>query len=144
MKKVLVFSIVGILLFFGIIAQSQARPLYISIRIGFFAKWSIAIGDCKPGWGICISIPNGPVQNYLGYDSETGKLYLKILKSDPIAKNITQGILEVKEDSPINPKVIQNMTNFKNKYKTLEIKKGIYKVFEEDDYFITEINYSEL
>jgi hypothetical protein len=141
MKSKLIQIIAGALLFFGMIAQTQARPFYIGIKIGIFAKWSIVLGDCKSGWGICISIPTGPVQNSLGFDSDTEKLYIKISKTDLAAKNVTQGIFEVKEDSPVDPMVIQKMTNVKVKDKTLVIRKGSYKATDEGDSYIIGLDY---
>jgi hypothetical protein len=141
MKKHLIQILAMALLLFGMIAQTQARPFYIGIRIGLFAKWSIALGDCKSGWGICISIPLGPAQNSLGFDSDTEKLYIKILKTDPAAKNVTQGMFEIREDSPVDPNVIQKMTNIKVKDKTLIIRKGTYKATAEGDSYIIDLDY---
>jgi hypothetical protein len=124
-------------------AETNAKPVYIKIRIGFFAKWSIALGDCKPGWGICISIPMAPTgsQNSFGYDEVTKKCILKVAKTDPAVTGLAQGSFELKEDSPVDPRVISQLSDFPDKNKTITLRKGSYRVMEDGDYYLVAFDY---
>jgi hypothetical protein len=123
-------------------SNAAPRPFYFKIRIGLFAKWSITAGECRPGWGICISLTDNTGDNYIGYDNEaTSYFTLKISKRSPEAKAFANGSYEVSEDSPIDPKVISQMTNLKVKDKVYVIKKGNYKVNDDNDYYMVNLNY---
>ena len=123
-------------------SQAAPAPYYIKIRVGFFARWSVAIGDCKPGWGICISITDGPSQNFLGFNPESDELLLKISKSSPEAKEIRQGTIEVQEDSPVDPLAMTRLSNFRPKDKTVIIKRGVYKAVDLGDSYQFVLKYS--
>jgi hypothetical protein len=142
MKKLLI--VIGtILLILALNLQSHAieKPIYVNIKIGFFAKWSVTIGDCKTGWGICISLNPVQGQNYIGYDEETDKFYIKVGRTDPASKDFNRGAFELKEDSPIDPKVLTSFANSKWQGKVVTLKKGIYQVSENDGYYEVNINY---
>ncbi len=125
---------------------SSARPIYIGgIKIAIRAKWSITFKDCQDGKGICISIfigegPSAP-DVFIGYDKETDKICLKIGKREKESAYFSGGTYEVQEDSPIDRGVIGKMTGFPNFNKTVVIKKGIYKVIDEGDYYVVALDY---
>jgi hypothetical protein len=141
MKKILALLVV--LFFVGIFTptKADAKPFYIKVRIGFLAKWSVTLGDCKDGWGVCLSFKPDGHSNFAGYDEEVDKIVIKVEKSNPIGTEINQGFFELKEDSPIDPKVVELMTNLKSQNKILIIKKGNYSVTEESQYYIIGFNY---
>jgi hypothetical protein len=142
MKKV--FVILSAILLMTIITNetfANPKPWYIKIRIGLLAKWSIVLGDCQPGWGLCISIEDGSGQNYLGFEKDNNKFNLRITKSAPEARNLTSGVLEVQEDSPIDTKVISQFQNFSKTDKIVVIKKGTYKVLDDGDYLLIPVDY---
>ncbi len=143
MKKIL-FAVIGIFMLGVIIpANLDARPIWIKFKIGFFAKWSITTtGECEDGWGLCLTFADGPiVQNFIGYDDATDKFSLKISKTFPEAKVFSQGIYELKEDSPVDPKLIREFQNFTSQGKKVLIKKGTYKIVEEGDYYVMGVDY---
>ena len=122
--------------------DAQARVIYLKVRIGFLAKWSITLGDCKDGWGICLSFNlDNSGQNQVGYDNETNLFYLKVLKSSPGAKYMNQGYLEIKEDSQVDQKLLAEFPNFNRDNKSVFIKAGNYPIFEEGNYYVTAIYY---
>jgi len=143
MKKIL-FVVIGILMLGTIIPTNlDAKPIWVKFKIGLFAKWSITTtGDCEDGWGLCLTIQDGPiVPNSLGYDEETNKFYLKISKTFSEAKVFSQGFYEIKEDSPVDPKLIREFRNFNSQGKKVVIKKGTYKIIEEGDYYVMGVDY---
>ncbi len=144
MKKMISILIVtfAMLVTFLIPAEADARPFYIKVRIGFLAKWSVVLGECKPGWGICLSLNfDHTTLNQLSYDNETEKLTVMIHVNDPLAKNLQSGYLEIKEDSPVDPQLISQIQNFRQKDKTVVIKAGKYRVLREGDYLTTALEY---
>jgi hypothetical protein len=142
MKKVLFFlTAVMLLAFVSGETFAGPRPFYIRIKIGILAKWSVALGDCKPGWGLCVSIEDGMGQNYLGFDADNSKLNLRISKSAPEARNLSSGVLEIKEDSPIDSRVISQFPHFPKTDKIVVIKKGNYKITDDGDFFMIPVDY---
>ncbi len=99
------------------------------------------MGECAPGWGICISLDDGPGQNYIGYDSEVNKLSLRIIKTSPDVKNLSSGSLEIKEDSPVDPRVIRQFPSFSRFDKIIIIKKGNYKITDDGEYYQISLEY---
>lgn len=141
MKKII--SIVGFILFlFAFTVVSEAKPIYLPIRIGFGAKWSIVFGDCEPGWGVCLSIKGPSTTQYAGYDPEIDKIIVKISKSDPAVKNFTSSFV-LREDSPVDPGFVKGMTNFKpvSAGQNVYIKSGTYKVSEADGFMLCYLDY---
>lgn len=122
--------------------EASARPWYLKVRIGFFAKWSVVLGDCKPGWGICLSFStDAGGMNQLSYDDETNKLTVMIHKDDPLVRNIQNGYIEVKEDSQVDPKLIAQFPNFRMKDKELYVKAGKYRTLREGDYLVAALEF---
>lgn len=142
MKKLL-FLLIATLLFSS---YSFAKPFYIGIRIGFFAKTQVVTGDCIDGLGVCISFGNSttPDNAQLGYDAVTADLfYLRIpVKSSQLKFNPGEDF-ELKEDSPIDPRLIKKLESFKNpSNKVVYLKKGTYPLRIEGDNYIIAIKYS--
>jgi hypothetical protein len=121
----------------------DAKPIWIKFKLGLFAKWGISLtGDCKDGWGLCLAFTDNPVTNtFLGYDEETDKFSIKISKMFSQAKEFSLGKYEIKENSPIDPKLISRFSNYKSPGKKVIIKKGIYQIYEEGDYYIMGVDY---
>jgi len=144
MKKMISILVVtcAMLVTFLIPAEADARPFYLKVRIGFLAKWSVVFGDCQPGWGLCLSLSTDhTVLNQLSYDDETDQFSVMIHKNDPLAKNMQNGYLEIKEDSPVDPQLIGQFPNFRLKDKTVVIKAGKYRVLREGDYLTAAVGY---
>jgi hypothetical protein len=143
MKKVL-FAFIGILLLSSIIPSNvDAKPFWIKFKIGIFAKWSISLtGNCEDGWGLCLAFADGPsVPNIIGYDDETDKFYIKISKAYSEAKVFSQGFYDLKDDSPVDPKLINEFRNFNSKGNKVVIKQGKYKIIEEGDFYVMGVDY---
>lgn len=143
MKKI-IFAITGILMLCALIPDNlDAKPIWIKFKIGLFAKWSITTGgNCENGWGLCISFgDNMSAQNYFGYDDETDKFYVKMMKSSPETRPLSQGSYELREDSPIDPRVIKEFRNFNSQGKKVVLKKGTYKILEEGEYYVMAVDY---
>lgn len=125
-------------------SHASSKPIWIKFKIGLFAKWSVTTnGDCENGWGICLALnpdPN-PEPNYIGYDKDVDKFYLKISENYSQAKYFNNDNYELKEDSPIDPRLIGNMTNFTLKGQYIVIKKGNYKVLKDGGYYIIGFDY---
>lgn len=139
MKKI---TIAILILIIGFASIAEAKPFYIHLRIGFKAKLNITLGECEDGNAVCLSLSqNNDHGTFLGYDAETDKFSVKILKSDPAVKNGFVNPLIIKEDSPVDPKLIQQFTNFKNNQRIVYIKAGEYKVYEEGECLIAELFY---
>ena len=133
MKKITTLLIAIVLV--GIFApiKVDAKPFWIKFKLGIFAKWSISLtGECEDGWGLCLayfgtnSSTGNP--NLLGYDDETDKFSIKVSKQWTSATSFSKGFFEIKEDSQIDPKLIENLSNFKFKNKKVFLKKGNYTV----------------
>ena len=141
MKKILFFLIA--LMVVGIFnpADLNAKPIWIKFKIGLFAKWSITFnGNCEDGKGLCIAFgdnlnPNSNL-NFFGYDDSVDKFYFKISKQWSSANSFSSGSFEIGEDSPVDPKLIESISTFGNNYKNVFIKKGVYKVNDEGDYYL--------
>jgi hypothetical protein len=141
MKKIVAVVIALLLTGIFVPAKVDAKPFYIKVRIGFLAKWSVVLGDCKDGWGICLSVKQDGCSNFIGYDEAVDMVFIKVEKTNPMAQEITQGHFELKEDSPVDPKLVELMTNLNSQSKNLVIKKGDYPVVEEAQYYIIGFNY---
>ena len=147
MKKIVMLaSTLLVFLFVSFTLESNAKPIYIGgIRIAIRAKWSITLGDCQDGRGICISIVIGEGSSapdvFVGYDKETDKIYVKIGKREEESVYFNKGTFEVPEDSPIDTKVIGKMANFPKFNRTVVIKKGIYKVTDDGNYYTVALDY---
>jgi hypothetical protein len=143
MKKFL-FILFGIIML-GILAptNSEAKPFWLKFKLGLFAKWSISFtGNCQDGWGICLAFgDNLSTDTYLGYDDATNKFSIKVSKTFSQAKEFSRGIYEIKENSPVDPRLISNLMNFNSKGKKVIIKKGIYKIYDEGDYYVFTVDY---
>ncbi len=143
MKKIL-FAVIGIYILGAIVpANLDAKPIWIKFKIGIFAKWSITTtGNCEDGWGLCLSFADGqPVPNFIGYDDATNKFSLKISKTFSEAKVFGLGFYDLKEDSPVDTKLIREFQNFNSQGKNVVIKKGTYKITEEGDYYVMGVDY---
>ena len=147
MKKM--YSLVSVLmvcLLVSLSGETQARPMYIGgIKLAIRAKWAITLGDCKDGHGICLSIFIGEGSTapdiFVGYDRDTDKIYLKIGKKEKESAYFSGGTYEVQEDSPVDPGVIRKMSNFPRYDRTVVIRKGIYKVADDGNYYIVAFDY---
>ena len=140
-KGLMLFSVLMMVMLISTQTMANPRPWYVKIKVGFFAKWAIVMGECAPGWGICISLDDGPSQNYIGYDSEVNKLSLRIIKTSPDVKNLSSGSLEIKEDSPVDPRVIRQFPSFSRFDKIIIIKKGNYKITDDGEYYQISLEY---
>lgn len=142
MKKLL-FLLIATLLFSS---YSFAKPFYISIRIGFFAKWDVVTGNCQAGNGICVSVGNklSPDNAELGYDAETKDvLYLRISSKSTQIKLSPGENFELLSDSPVDPRLIKKFSAFKNPdNKIVYLKKGLYPIRQEGDSFVITFKYA--
>lgn len=143
MKKIYSFLLVALVALLIIPLNSEARPFWIKFKIGIFAKWSITIGgDCEPSWGICLALGDNMGPNFFGYDAETDQFSIKIPKTSPEAKYFSQAVYELKEDSPVDPKLTEKFTDFNSKGKILVMKKGTYKVADTGAEYIVSFAYA--
>jgi len=122
-------------------SEISAKPFWLKIKLGFFAKWSITLnGDCEDGMGICLAFGDNAAPNsnltFLGYDDETNKFSIRISKQWSNAKLLSSGTYEIGENSPIDPKVISSISDFKNIGKMVVIKKGTYQVKDDGEYYL--------
>jgi hypothetical protein len=144
MKKITLLLLAAIMIILLVPSQANSKPFFIKVKIGFFAKWSVTTnGDCDNGWGICLALnpdPN-PEPTYIGYDPDVDKFYLRVAENYSQAKNFSNDYYELKEDSPVDPKLTANMTNFSLKGKYVVIKKGNYKVLRDGGYYIIGFDY---
>jgi hypothetical protein len=147
MKKIIYFFTALMIVTFFCSSDLNAKPIFIKLRLGIFAKWSITFnGDCEDGKGLCLAFGGkttnpeiGP--NFFGYDEETNKFYLKISKQWENAKLFSEGTFDIVEDSPVDPKLIENFSNFRIKGKSVFIKKGIYKISDQGDCYLLAADY---
>jgi hypothetical protein len=144
MKKITSLFLVIIMIILLAPSQASSRPFWIKFKIGILAKWSITFdGGCDPGWGLCLALgpdPN-PEPNFVGYDNDVDKFYIRISQNYPQAKDFSNDYYELKEDSPIDPKLISGMTNFKLKGQYVVLKKGNYKVQKDGGYYLIGFDY---
>jgi len=124
--------------------QAGCRPIWIKFKLGIFAKWQISTNDnCDNGWGLCLAFnpdPN-PDPNYFGYDNDADKFLIRISQNYSQAKYFSGDSYELKEDSPVDPKLIISITNFKLKGQYVVLKKGSYKVLKEGGEYIIAFDY---
>ncbi len=144
MKKITSILLATIMILLLASSHASSKPIWLKFKIGIFAKWSITFnGTCDDGWGLCLAFspdPN-PEPNYIGYDKDFDKFYLRISENYSHAKYFSNDSYELKEDSPIDPKLIAGMTNFTLKGQYVVIKKGNYKVLKEGGYYIIGFDY---
>jgi hypothetical protein len=139
MKKTYsIIALIIVMTFSGL--SSQAIPFYLKVKIGFLAKWSIVVGECEPGWGICIALPAKAASNgFLGYDDQTDQMIVKVSKTDVSMTKEISDLLSIKEDSPIDPRITEQYPKLRGK--TVYIKAGTYKVIADGEYFLSYVNY---
>lgn len=137
------FSIVLLCLLLLTALSSYSRPFYIGLRIGFFAKWEITIGECSDGNGACLSFgnPTNPDNAAIGFDETIPNvLFIKVESTSEVSKPFASGKFELNEDSPVSPEIIKSLTKMRipnNKYVIL--KSGIYPVIKEGNYFVVKV-----
>jgi hypothetical protein len=146
MKKIIYLLIAFMVVSFFSPSSLNAKPFFIKFKLGFFAKWSITFnGDCEDGKGICLALGNNSNPNgdpsYLGYDDETNDFQIKMSKQSLNAKYLQDGTLSIGEDSPVDPKLIENFPNFRNNGKNVIIKKGTYKVVDNGEFYLLNLDY---
>ena len=144
MKKITTILLAAILIVLLAPSHASSKPIWIKVKVGIFAKWSITTnGDCDSGWGVCLALnpdPN-PEPNFIGFDKDIDKFYLKIAENYSQANYFSNDLYELKEDSPIDPRLIGKMTNFNLKGQYVVIKKGNYKVLRDNGFYIIEFDY---
>jgi hypothetical protein len=146
MKKIVAVVIALLLTGIFVPAKVDAKPLWVKLKIGIFAKWSITFtGNCDDGKGLCLTFGGnaapGSTPNFFGYDDEMDKFYIKVFKQWGSAKPFSNSTFEVQEDSQVDPKLIENMSNFKFNTKKVIIKSGIYPVSDEQEFYIMPVDY---
>jgi len=144
MKKITSLLLAIIVMIILAPSQASSRPFWIKFKIGILAKWSITFdGGCDPGWGLCIAFsPDpGPEPNYIGYDNDADKFYIRISQNYSQAKYFSNDSYELKEESPIDPKLTAAITNFKLKGQYVVLKKGTYKVQKDGEFYIIGFDY---
>lgn len=142
MKKIaLSFCLLTSMLIFVNEVNATPRPFYWKIRVGFLAKWQVTFGECDPSWGICLSLADGDSQDYLGFDNDTDEFILKFNKTSNGADNLATGTFELKEDSPVDPRVTKQFPNVIAKDKIYVLKKGSYKVVSDGGYYFVRFKY---
>ncbi len=139
MKKIYTLLMVTLVAFMITPLTSEAKPFWIHFKIGILAKWNITLGsECESSWGLCLALGDNMGPNYFGYDVDVDQFAIKIPKTSPEAKYFSQPTYELKEDSPVDPKLVGKFTGFNAGGKTLTIKKGNYKVTDTgEEYIIT-------
>lgn len=142
MKKIYSFLLVALVALLIFPMNSEARPFWIKFKLGFFAKWSVTLnGRCDPGWGICIALGDNIGPCFFGYDKDTDQFSIKVPKSAPEAKNLSQAVYTLKEDSPVDPKLVAQFPDFDAGGKLLIMKAGKYPVTDTGDAFIVTFEY---
>jgi hypothetical protein len=122
--------------------SANAKPIWLKFKLGLLAKWKISLnGDCESAWGICVAFGDNMSPNFFGYDNETDQFYIKVSKKCPEAKSFSGGTYELKEDSPVDPRLISGFPNFLPKGKTVILRKGTYKIAEEADFYVMGVKY---
>lgn len=142
MKKIYSFLLVALVALLIFPMNSEARPIWIKFKLGIFAKWGITLGGgCEPSWGICIAFGDNTEPNFFGYDKETDKFSIKVPKSAPEAKHFSQAVYELKEDSPVDPKLLAKVPDFNSGGKLLIMKGGKYPVTDTGDAYVITFAY---
>ncbi len=144
MKKITLFFLLLIMGVTFIPADGYSKPFWVRFKIGIFAKWSITnTGSCDDGWGICLTTNTEGNQGltFFGYDKETDKFYIKISEKDQSSKHFGSGSFDLKEDSPVDPKLVAGFPNFQTGGKLVVLKKGTYKVRKDGTDLITAFDY---
>ncbi|MBM3403757.1 MAG: hypothetical protein FJY10_02565 [Bacteroidetes bacterium] len=142
MKKLLTFIVAVIILSLIIPGTTEAKPFWIKLKLGVFANWSVSLGGgCSDGWGLCLVIGDNISPDYLGYDNETDKFTLKVAKHSQQAKHFSQGSYEIREDSPVDPKLIAQFRNFPHQGKTVVVRKGTYRITDDGEYYLMTVSY---
>jgi len=142
MKKFITVIPILIMVFFAI-KPAYSTPIFIGgIRI-YWAKWSVTFNDCQDGRGICIQIfTDGPSSdNYFGYDPKADQVILKISKNEQEVSHIIRSVFTIDEDSPISPRLIEKIKEFRTDGKIVTLKKGIYKAVEDGNFYTFNIGY---
>jgi hypothetical protein len=135
---------IALLMLVAISTQLFCTPIYINVKIGFKAKWQITFGECEDGKGICLSRPEPILDNTkLGFDPfYKNKLILRVSGSSDVAHSLKTGSLEVQEDSPVDPSLIIQLSNFTNpNNKIVIIKRGKYPVKTDGKYYTVLLDY---
>ena len=139
MKKVVVsLSFIAVLLFS--MNSAFSKPILIGGVRFYIAKWAITLGECQDGIGIC-AVVNFGSDNYIGYDNETDQGIIKISKKDQFAGQISHSELNIREDSPIDPKIIEKINEFKTNGKIVILKKGTYRAVEDANFYTFTVGY---
>jgi hypothetical protein len=142
MKKIFSILMIALVALMIVPLNSEAKPFWIKFKIGLFAKWSITIGgECEDGWGICLAVGDNMGQNFFGYDEEVNQFSIRIPKSAPEAKYFNGTTYDLKEDSPVDPKLVGKFTQFNAGGKYLMLKKGTYKVNDNGEEYIITFNH---
>lgn len=145
MKKIVLLVLVLFVAGFLAPEKVDAKPFWLKFKLGIFAKWSITTNDdCEDGWGLCLTfLPSTapPSPNLIGYDDEEDKFFIKVSKQWSSATSFSKSPYEIKDDSPIDPRLIENLTNFKFKTKKVILKKGKYPVIDDGSYYVISPEY---
>ena len=142
MKKIITILSVMTMFFFSLNTAFSKPILVGGIKI-FWAKWSVTFNECQDGNGLCFLIIVGGISpdNCIGYDPETDKIVIMISKKESEASHIIQSNLTIGDDSPIDPKIIEKIKEFKTNEKPVILKKGIFKAIEDSKYYVFNIPY---
>jgi hypothetical protein len=142
MKKIILTSSLMALLFLSSLV-ANAKPILIAGIQIYWAKWSITLGDCQDGKGLCVKVLTTGIKpdNFLGYDPETDKIILRISKKEQEAGHIIQSNLTIEEDSPIDPNIAGKLIGLKTGGKLVVLKRGIYMGADDGQYYTFSIPY---
>ncbi|MBE0646348.1 MAG: hypothetical protein IH596_01040 [Bacteroidales bacterium] len=143
MKKIMISIVMGLIMIASSIQSASAKDVfYVGLKIGIFAKFQIIFGnkECKEGKAICLRLFTDSPQNFMGYDADTEKFFLKISKNDPVARNFSLGTFEVLEDSWVDPDLVSALTKRYDGMKVF-IKQGVYKVVDAGEHYIVGVDY---
>jgi hypothetical protein len=141
MKKIMTLVITSVILTL-LAVQVNAKPIYIGVKIGVFAKWQIRVHDCDDGKGLCLSFKRDNPVNFCGYDDADDRIYLKIDKKSPEAKYFTGKALIIEEDSPVDPELVKQFSNYQKPIEqTVVIKAGTYPILDSGDSYIIGLLY---
>ncbi len=142
MKKIYSFLLVALVALLIVPMNSEAKPFWIKFKLGILAKWTITLGnDCESSWGLCIALGDNMGPNFFGYDAETNQFAIKVPKTSPEAKYFSQAVYELKEDSPVDPKLVAKCPGFDAKGKMLIMKQGSYRVTDTGQDYIVVFDY---
>ncbi len=126
--------------------SAEAKPFWIKFKLGIMAKWSITFnGDCEDGRGLCLAFGGTAAPstdpNFFGYDEETDKFYIRVFKQWTSAKPFSRREYILEENSPVDPKLVAEFPNFKDKTRQVIIKAGTYPIKDEGEYYIMLVDY---